>query len=212
MKLHTCSLILAALSLLATVSHAQNVTPGKALINKQEYLGLSLSQNIAEKHLSKYWESYLDKFGKVKGKRGVYSIEKASIPSISAAPVALTSNITSGKDFSQVFIALQADGQYVTASTTDHYKSAEALLKDFVDYANVREEARVADEIFTTSSKNYQKLQKENENTAKDIEKTEKKLAEMKVELEKKRLEADNSLVDLQTKQKSLEIAKSKIK
>ena len=205
--------ILAAALLLTTLSlKAQTVSPGKQTIDKLEYFGLNLNNNIAEKYLRKYWESYLDKFGKVKSKRGVYSIEKAAIPSVSNAPVQLTSQINSGKDLSQVFMALYVNGQYVTNASDETYKNAETILKDFSDYAGVREETRVADEIFKTSEKSYQKQTKDNDNTAKEIEKTEKKLTEMRAELEKKKLEADNSLVDLQNKQRTLEAAKSRVK
>jgi len=202
----------ACLLVMALSLNAQTISPGKQTIDKQEYFGLNLNQNISEKYLSKYWESYLEKFGKVKSKRRVYSIEKASIPSVSNAPVQLTSQINSGKDLSQVFLALYVNGQYVTNASDDTYKNAENMLKDFSDFAGVREEARVADEIFTTSEKNYQKQTKENDNTAKEIEKTEKKLVEMRAELEKKKLEASNSLVDLQNKQRTLEAAKSRVK
>lgn len=212
MKLRIRSIIAVAL-LLTTISlSAQTISPGKQTIDKQEYFGLNLNQNIAEKYLSKYWESYLDRFGKVKSKRGIYSIEKASIPSISNAPVQLTSHINSGKDLSQVFLALYVNGEYVTNASDETYKNAESILKDFSDYAGVREEARVADEIFTTSEKSYQKQIKDNDNTTKEIEKTEKKLIEMRAELEKKKLEADNSLIDLQNKQKTLEAARSRVK
>ncbi len=212
MKLRIRSIIAVAL-LLTTISlSAQTISPGKQTIDKQEYFGLNLNQNIAEKYLSKYWESYLDRFGKVKSKRGIYSIEKASIPSISNAPVQLTSHINSGKDLSQVFLALYVNGEYVTNASDETYKNAESILKDFSEYAGVREEARVADEIFTTSEKSYQKQIKDNDNTTKEIEKTEKKLIEMRAEMEKKKLEADNSLIDLQNKQKTLEAARSRVK
>lgn len=213
MKLHTNSFLFAViLSLTAFSLQAQSVSPGKQTIDKQEYFGLNLNQNISEKYLSKYWESYLDKFGKVKSKRGVYTIEKASVPSVSSAPVQLTSQINSGKDLSQVFLALYVNGQYVTNASDDSYKSAETILKDFADYASVREEARVADEIFVSSEKSYQKQTKENDNTAKEIEKAEKKLTELRAELERKKLEAGNSLIDLQNKQKALEVAKGRVK
>lgn len=213
MKLHTNSFLFAViLSLTAVSLRAQSVSPGKQTIDKQEYFGLNLNQNISEKYLSKYWESYLDKFGKVKSKRGVFTIEKASVPSVSSAPVQLTSQINSGKDLSQVFLALYVNGQYVTNASDDSYKSAETILKDFADYASVREEARVADEIFVSSEKSYQKQTKENDNTAKEIEKAEKKLTELRAELERKKLEAGNSLIDLQNKQKALEVAKGRVK
>lgn len=111
-----------------------------------------------------------------------------------------------------MFLALYVNGEYVTNASDETYKNAESILKDFSEYAGVREEARVADEIFTTSEKSYQKQIKDNDNTTKEIEKTEKKLIEMRAELEKKKLEADNSLIDLQNKQKTLEAARSRVK
>ncbi len=191
--------------------HAQTVSPGKQTIDKTEYLGLNLNQNIPEKYLSNYWASYLEKFGKVKGKRSVYTIEKASIPSVSTGPVQVISQVSSSKDQSQVFMALNVGGQYIANYSDETYKNAETVLKDFSSYAGLREEIRVADESFTTAEKSYQKLTKENDNMAKDIEKTEKKLAELRSELVKKKQEADNSLVDLQNKQKALEIVKGRL-
>ena len=212
MKQHIFSILFLCLLSCTTALQAQSISAGKQTLDKQEMFGLSLNENIAEKYLTKYWESYLDRFGKVKGKRGIYSIEKASVPSISNLPVQLSSQINSGKGFSQVFLALFADGQYVTEAQESRYQHAENILKDFSAYARVREEARVADEIFTTTEKNYQRQTKENETAAKEIEKTEKKLIEMRAELEQKKLETANSLVDLQNKQKNLEAAKSRIR
>lgn len=191
--------------------HAQTVSPGKQTIDKTQYLGLNLNQNIPEKYLSNYWSSYLEKFGKVKSKRSVYTIEKASIPSVSTGPVQVISQVSSSKDQSQVFMALNVGGQYIANYNDETYKNAEMVLKDFSSYAGLREEVRVADESFTTSEKSYQKLTKENENTVKDIEKTEKKLAELRSELVKKKQEADNSLIDLQNKQKALEVVKGRL-
>ena len=76
MKLRITSVLFAMI--LSTISYslqAQTVFPGKQTIDKKEFLGLVLSSSISEKHLSDYWESYVSKFGKVKGKRGVYTIE-----------------------------------------------------------------------------------------------------------------------------------------
>jgi len=213
MKLHTRSISLAAALFFTTLAaYAQTVSPGKQTIDKQEYFGLNLNQNIPEKYLSKYWEAYLGKFGKVKSKRGVYTIEKASMPSVDSTPVQVTSQINSGKDLSQVFLALYVNGQYITNASESTYKNAEGILKDFSDYAAVREDARIADEIFVTSEKSYQKLTKENDNSTKEIEKTEKKLTELRAELEKKKLDAGNSLIDLQNKQKAAEAAKNRVK
>ena len=203
------SLLIISITTLST--QAQTVFPGKQTIDKTEYLGLILNQNIPDKYLSKYWESYLSKAGKVKSKRSVYTIDKASLPGISSGPVQVTSEVSSKKDQSQVFMALSVGGQYVTNYSDETYKNAESILKEFSDYAAVLEEVRIADDQFTAAEKGYQKLLKENENTAKEIEKTDKKLIDLRGELEKKKVEASNSLIDLQNKQKALELVKSKV-
>ena len=203
--------LLVGLSITTLCTQAQTVFPGKQTIEKIEYLGLILNQNIPDKYLGKYWESYLSKAGKVKIRRSVYTIDKASLPTISSGPVQITSEVSSKKDQSQVFIALNVGGQYITNYSDETYKNAEAILKEFSDYAAVLEEVRIADEQFTNAEKGYQKLLKDNENTAKEIERTDKKLIELRDELEKKKVEASNSLIDLQNKQRALELVKSKV-
>jgi len=124
MKQHIFSILFLCLLPGTCALQAQSISAGKQTLEKQEMFGLSLNENIAEKYLTKYWESYLDRFGKVKGKRSIYSIEKASVPSISNLPVQLSSQINSGKSFSQVFLALFADGQYVTEAQESKYQNA----------------------------------------------------------------------------------------
>lgn len=192
--------------------NAQSVFPGKQTIDKKEFLGLILSNNISEKYLSDYWENYLAKYGKVKGKRGLYTIEKAAITSVSLNPIQLTSKVYSEqKNQSQVFMALYVDGNYVGNASDQTYQAAEKVLKDFSDFAAVREEVRVADDIFTTTEKNHQKLQRDMEDKTKEIEKTEKKLTELRAEVEKGKVDSANSLIDLQNKQKSLEAVRGKL-
>ncbi|HEV7379393.1 MAG TPA: hypothetical protein VGN64_06345 [Dyadobacter sp.] len=212
MKSNIASAAVALFAMLSVSVSAQSVFPGKETIDKKELSGLTLSQGIQDKYLSNYWESYLSKYGKVKGKKGIYSIEKAGITSISPNAVQLTSQVASvNKTLSKVFIALNADGSYVTSENEQSYKAAEQLLKDFSDYAAASEQVRLADEMFSTSEKNHQKLQKQIEETNKDIEKTEKKLTELRAELEKGKTDSQTSMLDLQNKQKALEAAKVKV-
>ena len=206
------TIFIAAFGTLSFAGFSQSILPGKETIDKKEVLGLTLNQSIPDKHLSTYWEAYLDRFGKVKGKRGSYTIAKASVPTVSGGPVQLSSVVSSvNKTQSKVFLALYADDAYVTSSSDKGYQAAEALLKDFSDYAGLRENVRIADETFTAAEKGYQKLQKDNEDIAKEISKTEKKLNELRSDLEKGKAESQTSLLDLQNKQKALETAKSKV-
>jgi len=200
------------LSITSLYTYGQSVFPGKQTIDKKEYLGLALSNSIPEKYLNNYWEAYLNKFGKVKGKRGVYTIEKAAVPSVSPNPVQVTSQVNSEqKNQSKVFMALYVDGNYVGNYSDQTYKAAESILKDFSDYASLREESRLADEAFTVAEKSYQKQQKDIEDKTKEIEKSEKKLAELRAEVEKGKTDSVQSLLDLQNKQKALETIKAKI-
>jgi len=213
MKLKIASVFsIAVLSTISFYTTAQSVFPGKETIDKKEYSGLTLSQGIQDKYLSTYWENYLAKFGKVKGKKGTYSLDKAAVTILSPNPVQITSQVASvNKTLSKVFIALNVDGSYVTNDSDQSYRTAETILKDFSEYAASREQVRLADEVFTGAEKTHQKLQRDMEDKTKEIEKTEKKLTELRAELEKGKTDSQTSLLDLQNKQKALEAAKVKV-
>lgn len=205
-------LLSTALSAISLYTSAQSVAPSSETIDKKEYAGLALSHGIPEKYLSDYWESYVGKFGKVKGKKGNYSIEKAAVSAVSPNPVQIVSHVSAvNKTNSKVFLSISSDGSFVTSSNDQAYRAAENLLKDFSDYAVAREQVRVADDVFSGAEKSHNKLQKELDDKAKEIEKTEKKLIELKGEVEKGKSELQTSLLDLQNKQKSLEAAKAKV-
>ncbi len=211
-KIAFISILALVASVIARPTHGQTVFPGKQMIDKTEYPGIVLGTNISEKLLDEYWETYLGRFGKVKGKRGNYTISKASIPSVSAGPIQLTSQISSvQKNQSRIFLALLADGSYVADYNDRTYKSAESILKEFSDYAALREEVRIADEAFVSSEKAYQKLIREIDDKNKEIEKTEKKLADLRGAVATSRAESEKSLLDLQNKQKALETVKMRL-
>ena len=205
---------LALASLVLLIGHslaAQSVFPGKQTIDKKEYVGLNLNSSVSEKNLTNYWEDFMAQYGKVKGKRGVYEIEKAFIPAVSAGPVGVTSQITSTKGASQVFLSLNVGGNSLINPSDSAYKAAEQLLKDFSAFSALKEEVRVADESYSESNKNHTKLTKDGERLTKDIERAEKKLAEMKQELEKNKAELSTAVTDMQTKLQVLEASKSKL-
>ncbi|TDE16314.1 hypothetical protein [Dyadobacter psychrotolerans] len=211
MIFRTTSILFVIVMSIASAS-AQSVYQGKETIDKKEVSGLTLSQSIPEKHLITYWESYLEKFGKVKGKKGTNTIDKASIPAVSPNPVQVTSLVGSvSKTASRVFLSLNVDGSYITNGSDSGYKAAETVLKDFSNYAAAREEVRLADDVFSVAEKSHQKLQRDIEDKTKEIEKTEKKLNELRSEVEKGKADSQTSLLDLQNKQKALEAAKTKV-
>lgn len=208
----TSKFVIAGLILM--ISHslfAQSVFPGKQTIDKKEFFGLNLNSSVSERNLTTYWEDYLNQYGKVKGKKGNYTIEKAFIPAISGSPVGITSQVSSTKGASQVFLAVNVSGNFLTNPSDSAYKATENLLKDFSSYSALREEVRVADESYNESNKNHTKLVKDEERLVKDIEKAEKKLVEMKEELEKGKATIGTAVTDMQTKLQVLEASKAKV-
>lgn len=206
-------LIVAILGWLAGYStQAQTVLPGKQDIDKSTFEGLYVTTKIEEKYLGQYWESYLKQYGKVSSSRGgVYRASSANISSVSSSPINLSSQISSKKGLSQVFIYLDlGNGSYVTQGTKG-YAEAESFLKKFAEDAILYDDARVAEEAMKESEKSFSKLTRKGESLKKDIEKTEKELANLKKDLEINQKDVATSQTDLETKKKVFEDAKAKI-
>lgn len=197
--------------LAGTSSIAQTVSPGKQTISKTEYYGLNLTTSIPEKHLSNYWEAYLNKFGKVKSRRGVYELQRSYIPSVANGPIDVTSTVSSSKNISTLFLALNVNGSFVTNNSDTSYAPSEQFLKTFLSYASGQEEVRIIEEDFAEAEKNNKKLIKEGDRLAKDIEKAEKELVKLKDELAKNKTDIDAATTFLQNKQKDVEAVKAKV-
>ena len=206
-------LIVAILGWLAGYStQAQTVLPGKQDIDKSTFEGLYVTTKIEEKYLGQYWESYLKQYGKVSSSRGgVYRAPSANISSVSSSPINLSSQVSSKKGLSQVFIYLDlGNGSYITQGTKG-YAEAESFLKKFAEDAILYDDARVAEEAMKESEKSFSKLTRKGESLKKDIEKTEKELANLKKDLEINQKDVATSQTDLETKKKVFEDAKAKI-
>ncbi len=206
-------LIVAILGWLAGYStQAQTVLPGKQDIDKSTFEGLYVTTKIEEKYLGQYWESYLKQYGKVSSSRGgVYRAPSASISSVSSSPINLSSQVSSKKGLSQVFIYLDlGNGSYITQGTKG-YAEAESFLKKFAEDAILYDDARVAEEAMKESEKSFSKLTRKGESLKKDIEKTEKELANLKKDLEINQKDVATSQTDLETKKKVFEEAKAKV-
>jgi len=206
-------LIVAILGWLAGYStQAQTVLPGKQDIDKSTFEGLYVTTKIEEKYLGQYWESYLKQYGKVSSSRGgVYRAPSANISSVSSSPINLSSQVSSKKGLSQVFIYLDlGNGSYITQGTKG-YAEAESFLKKFAEDAILYDDARVAEEAMKESEKSFSKLTRKGESLKKDIEKTEKELANLKKDLEINQKDVATSQTDLETKKKVFEEAKAKV-
>ncbi len=190
---------------------AQGVFPGKQSVNKKDYFGLNLNSSIPERFLANYWEEYLQSFGKTHSRRNVYTVDRADVPSISKEPVEMTSQISTSRNLTQLFLAVKIDNRYVANFTDTTYRATEQFLKDFSDFAVLRDEVRKAEEFYGEADKNHQRLQRDNERIIKEIERTKKRLEDLAQEQETNTKDLAGSVIDLQNKQKDLEAAKAKL-
>ena len=189
---------------------AQTVSPARQTINKTEMAGLNLATSIPEKYLKEYWTTYLSKYGKVRSKKGAQTLEKAYIPDISKNSLSLTSSVTSSKNISTVFLALQDGGNFISSASDAGYMEAEQFLKQFLTYATAQEELRLVKEDFSKTQDEQKKLVREKDRLAKEIEKTEKELQKLRDELAKKDTELTNYNTILENKQKGVKEVESK--
>jgi len=190
--------------------NAQTVSPARQTINKSDVSGLNLATSIPEKQLKQYWASYLSRYGKVKNKKGVISLERAYIQSISANPVSIKSTTSSTKNISTLFLAIQENGKYISSASDAGYLESEQLLKDFTTYATAQEELRLVKQDFTQSQDEQKKLVREKDRLTRDIEKTEKELEKLRQALSQKEVELENYNAILQNKQKGVEAVEAK--
>ncbi|TDB67957.1 hypothetical protein [Arundinibacter roseus] len=190
---------------------AQNVFPGKQTIDKKEYFGLNLNSSISDRFLGNYWEDYLKKTGKTNSRRGVYTVDRATIPGITTSTAEVISQVSTSKNITQLFMALKIGDRFVANFTDSTYRAAEQFLKDFSGYAALRDDVRKAEEFYSLADKNHQRLQKDNERLTKEIERTQKRLEELAKEQETNKNDLAGSVIDMQAKQKDLEAAKAKV-
>ncbi len=203
-------LIFAASLFIATFSTAQTVSPARQTIDKTEMAGLNLATSIPEKYLKGYWTTYLSKYGKVRSKKGAHTLEKAYIPDISKNSLSLTSAVTSSRNISTVFLAVQDGGTFISSASDAGYMETEQFLKQFLTYATAQEELRLVKEDFSKTQDEQKKLVKEKDRLTKEIEKTEKELQKLRDELTKKDTELANYNTILENKQKGVKEVESK--
>jgi peptidoglycan hydrolase CwlO-like protein len=190
---------------------AQSVFPGKQTLNKQEYFGLNLNSSIPERYLEDYWKEYLKSFGRVRSRRGIYTLDHANVPAIASTPVAMTSQVSTANNVSHLFLAVKVNNNYVANFTDSVYRATENFLKDFSAFAVLRDELRMAEEFYADADKNHQRLQRESDRIANEIERTQKRLEELTKEQEIAKKDLAGSVIDLQNKQKDLEVSKARI-
>lgn len=211
MKTRAFAILLTIISIsFGTTVTAQTVSPARQTVGQTEMPGLNLATSIPEKNLRSYWTSYLSRYGKVKSRRGVQTLDKAYIPSISKGSVNLSSTVSSSRNISTVFFAVQDGGRFISSPSDVGYMETEQFLKEFMTYATAQEELRLVKDDFSKTQDEHKKLVREKDRLIKDIEKTEKELVKLREELTKKDTELENYNAILENKQRGVQEVESK--
>ncbi|GHB64450.1 hypothetical protein [Persicitalea jodogahamensis] len=192
-------------------TNAQGVFPGKENLNGKDYFGLNLNSGIPSRYLENYWDEFLNTYGKTHSRRGVISVDRANVPSISHEPVEMLSQVSSVRNISHVFLAVKVGNHFISNFTDSTYTATENFLKEFSSYAVARDEVRMAEEYYAEADKNHKNLERDNERIVKEIERTQKKLEELLRDQETNKADLAGSIIDLENKQKDLEAAKGRI-
>lgn len=203
-------LLLSGVFFASVVAQAQTIIPGKQTIDKKDYFGFNLNMSISDKNIDEYWQDFLKPYGKATARRGVIQVADAMIPSLSARGVNIISQVTSNRGSARLFASFLADGRYIANFTDSLYRNTEIFLRDFMTYANWREEVRKAEEFYAEANRNHQRLQRENDTTLKEIERTEKRLEDLRSKLETNKKDLAGSVLDLQEKQAAVEAVKNR--
>lgn len=193
--------ILLSISLLLVVmnTQAQTVYAGEQTIDKQLYKGLFLTIPLSDKQVEKEWEEFVKPFGRISTSRGTYRITTADIKDISAEPINFTSQIKGNKKSTTVFTAYDLGGGNYVSAGNGNYDAADKLLKDFAARALFNDEVRVAEEGFTESQKNHQKMVRKGETLARDIENNRKEKERLQRKIEENAKELEQLLKDTET-------------
>lgn len=191
---------------------AQTVSPARQTVGQTEMVGFNLSTSIPEKFLKTYWTTYLGKYGKVRSRRGVQTLERAYIPSFSSKSLELTSTVSSNRNISTVFLAVKDGSTYVSSPSDAGYLGVEQFLKEFMAYATAQEELRLVKEDFSKTQDEQKKMLREKDRLLKEIDRTEKALTKLRKDLAKKEEELENYNRILESKQQGVKEVESKNK
>lgn len=220
-KLYLVGLLLVIASL---NTQAQTVYAGEQTVEKTKLPGLFLTLPLEGKIVEKEWESQLKSWGRLVLSRGVYKVSSADIPTVSAEPINLVSQVKGGRTSTTLFASFDLGaGNYLTVGN-GNYREAEQLLKDFADKVSFSEELRIVQQSFDEAQKGHQKTVRNGEKLVREIERNKKeketllrRLEENSKELEQ--LEKDivtnkadqtNALTELENRKRAVEAVKAK--
>ncbi len=187
--------------------NAQTVTvkPATDFILSSEAKGIETMLYIDEKYVTKGWKEFLKESGKVespKGGKNIYNVVQGKMPSVSFAPVAITSKITTGSGATTVFYSVKADSAFVTDTANPKYAIPRDLLHDFgvrMYKEQVNREVEEAQKELDKRIRTNSQLVKKGEGLQKDLEQNKKDKISFEDQLVKNRADSAQLVRDIAT-------------
>ncbi|MFT2010096.1 DNA repair ATPase [Pontibacter sp. 13R65] len=153
--------------------------------------GQQLTVELDPKLVEKSWKEHLgQKAGKVKYRKGVYSIDGAVIDTISSTPLKVLSKVgNNSEEGSYVWWSLDMGTAYVDKSATPaEYAAAENFMRGFarkVYRQDVLRQINEAEDVLRTTKLEQDRVVKQANDIQLSIEKNRKKRQELEAELAK---------------------------
>ncbi|TXK47133.1 DNA repair ATPase [Pontibacter qinzhouensis] len=174
--------------------------------------GQQLTVQLDPKLVEKSWKEHLgEKAGKVKYRKGVYSIEGAVIDTISSAPLRVISKVgNSSSEESYVWWSLDMGTAYVDKSATPaEYAAAENFMRGFarkVYRQDVLRQINEAEDVLRATKLEQDRVVKQANDIQLNIEKNRKRKQELEAEMAKntEELKQLELTVEQSTKQQEL--------
>ncbi len=162
--------------------HAQTVTvkPTSDFILSSQAKGAQTTLYIDEKYVTKGWKDFLKEYGKIespKGGKNIFNVAAGKMPTVSFAPVVITSKLTNSNGATTVFYAIQADSAFITDPAHPKYAVAQDLLHDFGVKMYKEQVTREVDEAQKELDKRIRtnnQLVRKGEDLQKDVERNKK--------------------------------------
>lgn len=141
----------------------------KVLVNETEEkideirrVGVSTFIELDENKIVDAWERKLRDWGKYKYKNKVYSIETASMPTVSVSPVRMISKIETTKQGVKVWFTIDDGYQYLSSQKNPkQFEDAKKILHDFgmEQYiADINEQIKDAEKMLSNSVREQEKM------------------------------------------------------
>lgn len=209
MKNFLYSLVLIATSLLISNQSFGQLEEKEVRMSLGNQNAIALPvDNVTEKSLESYFQSYFRTFGKVKYNRKAkeYFIDKANVDKISKDKVDLYARMleVEGKVF--LFLFVDNGLAFVTSENSENeFRGANVVLKEFelfVRQSLIEEQLKEAEKNLSSMEREIKQLEKDNEKYQKTIEDARKKIEEMEKAIEK-------NVEEQRTKTEEIEIHKA---